>query len=392
MATYEFHMSSRACLATLLLVSSGLGAHAEAPKPKPAFQYQSPGIEVPAATAEEPKMKAYGPESVRAAAKYLDDGAHAWTRERSCVACHTTGIYMLERPGLTPLLGRPSDEVYADFVKTIPDKLPEPKVTGGITHYPLADRSVWRSAGLAEWDKHVTGLLSEATARSLRDMLMRLSSHGGYLVPGEVEIPYVTTDFELTVQAARAITAAPGWLAKLKDPELLQRIDRMKTFLRESRPRNDYERALKLELATLMPELVPQAERDAAMAMLWQKQQADGGWSTRRMSDTHNWHTPMSEKVLTLIESQPDAANPGSDAYMTAFAIVLLRENGVPASDERLQRGIHWLKGEQRASGRWWMQSLYRGNYQFSTYIATVQAMKALALCGELPAKSVSLK
>ena len=30
------------------------------------------------------------------------------------------------------------------------------------------------------------------------------------------------------------------------------------------------------------------------------------------------------------------------------------------------------------------MHSLYRGNYHYSTYIATMQALKALALCGEL--------
>ncbi|MFZ4764071.1 MAG: hypothetical protein ACOYMN_03885 [Roseimicrobium sp.] len=94
----------------------------------------------------------------------------------------------------------------------------------------------------------------------------------------------------------------------------------------------------------------------------------------------------MNDAVIKLIESQPDAANPGSDPYMTAFAIVRLRESGVPTSDDRIQRGIAWLKGEQRVSGRWWMQSLYRGNYQYITYIATAQAMKALALCGEIPA------
>jgi hypothetical protein len=44
-----------------------------------------------------------------------------------------------------------------------------------------------------------------------------------------------------------------------------------------------------------------------------------------------------------------------------------------------------WLKREQRVSGRWWMQSLYRGNYQYITYIATCQALKALALCDEIP-------
>jgi squalene-hopene/tetraprenyl-beta-curcumene cyclase len=70
---------------------------------------------------------------------------------------------------------------------------------------------------------------------------------------------------------------------------------------------------------------------------------------------------------------------------MTALAVILLRQSGVPVTDQRVQRGLTWLKREQRVSGRWWMESLYRGNYYYITYIATTQALKALELCGELP-------
>jgi squalene-hopene/tetraprenyl-beta-curcumene cyclase len=389
-APHSFHLQPkqkdlRPFFAALLVFPAHFLIAVEAPKPKPLFQYKSDGIEIPAATADEPKVKAFNADTIRAAAKYLDDGARAWVQEKSCVACHTTGVYLEERPAWTKLLGQPSEIVHAGFIKSIPDKLPEAKTSGDVIYYPGANQSVWRTAGLAEWDRHVTGQLSEATERSLRDMLMRQSSHGGYLVLGEVEIPHVTTDFELTLQAARAIIAAPGWLAGLKDEDLRQRVDRMKSFLRDAKPRNDYECALRLQLAALMPELVGPEERAAATAMLWQKQQPDGGWPMRRMSDVRNWRTPMSDRVIALIESQPDAAEPGSDPYMTGLAIVLLRGSGVPASDERIQRGLAWLKVEQRISGRWWMQSLYRGNWQYITYIATAQAMKALAMCGEIP-------
>ena len=361
------------------------GYSAERPRPKPTHQYQNGGIAISIPTVDEPRVPVFGPDSIRAAARYLDDGALVWTRERTCVSCHTTGAYLLRRPMLTPLLGKPDEEVLADFIKKMPAELPKPRVSDGITYFPLSDRAVWRTAGFVQWDKHVAGKLSEHTDRALRDMLLRLSSHGGYLVLGEVEVPYVTTDFELTLHAARALVDAPGWLESLQDPDLKQRVDRMKAFLRTSKSRNDYERALRLELAAIMPELVPAEERQAAIAMLWSKQLPDGGWSTRRMSDYRNWRTPMSDTVLKLIESLPDAANPGSDPYMTAQAIVLLRESGVPAIEPRIRRGIDWLKREQRVSGRWWMHSLYRGNYQFITYIATARAMQALALCGEIP-------
>ena len=53
-----------------------------------------------------------------------------------------------------------------------------------------------------------------------------------------------------------------------------------------------------------------------------------------------------------------------------------MRQNDVPVSESRIQQGLAWLKREQRESGRWWMYSLYRGNYNYITYIATIEAMK----------------
>ncbi len=382
-------MKTYSCVLTVLLSITGVARAAE--PGKPAFQYKSEGIEVPAATAEEPKVKAFGPDTVQAAAKYLDDGAHYWVRARSCLACHSTGVYMVERSALTKQLGKPSAEVLQSFIASVPKAPGQPGEANPHT-------SVWRSSGLASWDRHVAGKLSEPTDRSLRHTVMILPDDNMYATIKLVEIPYITTRFELTVQAMRAIVTAPGWLASLKDAELLARVERMKKMLREHRPINDYELALKLQLANLLPELVSKEEREAAVAMLWRKQLPDGGWSTRRMSDLLRWrlevHPPTKRQpwtgaidptVVSLIQNLPDAANPGSDPYMTGFAIVLLRESGVPSGDERIRRGITWLKENQRVSGRWWMHSLFRGNYHYSTYIGTAQALRALALCDELP-------
>ena len=355
------------------------------PKPAIKFQYQSAGIEVPAATADEPKVVAFGPDTILAARKYLDDGAHYWVREKNCVACHSTGVYMAERPALTPLLGKPSEEVLAQFIKSMPDKIGEPVLRDGSKYYGASITTVWRGSGLAAWDKHVTGTLSEQTDKALRQTLQCLADEGFVMTFPQVEIPYITTNFELTVQSARAIATAPGWLASVEDEDSLERIARMKSFLSKHQPISDYEHALKLQLAALMPDVVSSPQRDASIAMLWRQQLPDGGWSTRRMSDLMKWHVKMDPKVIEMIQSEPDAANPNSDPYMTAFAIVLLREAGIPATDERIQKGIVWLKQNQRVSGRWWMKSLFRDTYHYSTYISTAQALRALALCGEIP-------
>src|SRR5882757_919390 len=101
-------------------VARGVETPAADAKPWAKFQYKSEGIEVPAATADEPRVKAFGPDTVKTAAKYLDDGAHHWVREKSCIACHSTGVYMVERSALTKQLGKPSEVVLNDFIKSVP--------------------------------------------------------------------------------------------------------------------------------------------------------------------------------------------------------------------------------------------------------------------------------
>lgn len=363
-----------------------------ADKPKPAFQYKSGDIRVSIPTADEPRVKQFGPASLKLAAKYLEDGALTWVREKSCVNCHTTGPYMTERTAWTKQFGPASAEVHKDFVGSVPKEIKPVKETEtrGHKHYPSTFFTVWRSLGLAEWDRHITGKLSEPTERALRDLFERQSASGAFVSHGEVEIPHITTDFELSLQAARAITAAPGWLSGLKDETLLARVAKLKDYLRTAPPKNDFDRILKLQLAHYLPELVSPKERNAALALLSVKQHADGGWSVRDMSALNDWHFEMSATVVNLINGLPDAANPESDAYMTALAVVLMRQSNVPTSDPRVQRGLAWLRREQRGSGRWWMHSLYRGNYHYITYIATAQAVKAFALCGELDAVSAN--
>ncbi len=368
-----------ACRALLILLSTSL-LQAE-----PAFQYQSGEIAIPAASANEPRVAAFGPETVRAARQYLEDGALSWVREKSCINCHTTGPYLSERPALAPLLGPPDPEVLADFVESIPEGPPKEVEKNGHRYISGSWTAIWCALGLAEWDRHVRGELSPETDHALRQMMSRQSPDGSFVSYGEVEIPHITTDFELSLQAARALAAAPGWLDGLDPGETRDRIAKLKTWLGGAPPKNDYDRVLRLQLGHYFPELVSADDRADALELLRSNQHDDGGWSTRDFSALEDWHFEMSETVVKLITSLPDAAAPESDAYMTAFAVVLMRQGGVAATDPAIQKALAWLKREQRVSGRWWMHSLYRGNYHYITYIATAQALKALALCDELP-------
>jgi squalene-hopene/tetraprenyl-beta-curcumene cyclase len=376
-----------ALILSALLALPLLSKGAETAKPKLAWQYESGDIRVSLPSEDEPRVTEFGRETVAAAVKYLENGALAWVREKSCVNCHTTGPYLSERPGLQSQLGKPNEEIWADFVEFVPAKISAVKEAekNGHRYYPSAFMSVWRSLGLAEWDKHITQKTSEATDRSLRDLFERQSESGAFVSHGEVEIPHITTDFELSLQAARAITTAPGWIEGVQDAGLKAKIAKLNAWLRAPVLKNDFDRVLRLQLAHYMPEMVGPGEVTVALTLLASKQHEDGGWSTRDFSPLKDWHFEISPNVANLINHLPDAADPQSDAYMTALAVVLMRQSDVPASDPRIQRAVAWLKREQRVSGRWWMHSLYRGNYHYITYIATMQALKALALCGEIP-------
>lgn len=346
---------------------------------------------MPAASADEAKVAAFGPESVRAARRYLEDGALAWVREKSCINCHTTGPYLSERPALSLLLGPPNPEVLADFADSIPEGPAKEVEKNGHRYVAGSWTAIWCALGLAEWDRHVTGKTSPDTDLALRQMMSRQSPDGSFVSYGEVEIPHITTDFELSLQAARTLTAAPGWLSSLEPGETRERVERLKSWLRQAPPKNDFDRILRLQLGHYFPDLVTAVERENALALLASKQHEDGGWSTRDFSEVADWHFEMSDTVVKLLASLPDASDPQSDPYLTALAIVLMRQSGVSTDDSRIRRGLDWLKREQRVSGRWWMHSLYRGNYHYITYIATAQALKALALCDELPDVSDSV-
>jgi len=138
-------------LIALLGASAAFAADAPTPKPKPAFQYKTEGIEVSIPTPDEPKVSAFNADTIKAAAKYLDDGAVCWVRERSCINCHTTGPYMSERPALTMLPGRPSEEVLENFVKAIPAKPSVETEKDGLRYFPgswTSDGSHWSSVGV----------------------------------------------------------------------------------------------------------------------------------------------------------------------------------------------------------------------------------------------------
>jgi hypothetical protein len=125
-------------------------------------QYELGEIRIPAASADEPIRDEF---SLTLATQYLDQGARAWKETRKCVTCHTTGTYMTIRPALARRLGPPETEFREHFVATLEELTETDRDTLKRSIRPA--QVIYTAAGLAEWDKHVTGRLSDETKQAL---------------------------------------------------------------------------------------------------------------------------------------------------------------------------------------------------------------------------------
>ena len=69
----------------------------------------------------------------------------------------------------------------------------------------------------------------------------------------------------------------------------------------------------------------------------------------------------------------------------TGLVIVIARELGIPAEDERLQRGIKWIRSNQRESGKWFTKSPVNDAGNLISNVGSAYVVLALQSCGELP-------
>jgi squalene-hopene/tetraprenyl-beta-curcumene cyclase len=344
------------------------------------FQYQFESITVPSATADEPKLEML---SVAKAVDYLEQGTLAWNGSRKCVTCHTNGAYMTVRPALSPKLGTPNEEIRKHFITSLEqlsEKEPEAQQQGVVPA-----QAIYIAAGLAEWDAHVAHRLSPETERALA-LMLKLQRDSGTWGSLDCWPPYESSAYHLATVAAMAIGTAPGWLANLKDEQLLSAVAGLKKYLQTETPKQDYDRTLLLWASARLPDLLTADKKKELVELVLGKQRADGGWSIRAFGAPEQWGSGNRAEKL---RSEPEFANPPSDGHQTGLAIIVLRESGVPANDPRIQKGIAWLLTNQRASGRWWTRSLNTEKWHFITYSGTAFPLLALQMCDALPATAV---
>ncbi|HIE96449.1 MAG TPA: hypothetical protein EYG03_18315 [Planctomycetes bacterium] len=337
-------------------------------------QYEVDDITVPAAFADEPIRDL----SVDQAANYLDDGALGWSRQKKCITCHTNGTYLFIRPRLTSSLGLPSEGVRQFFL----DELAKLEATN---HKRLKSGTrpaqvIYAAAGLAEWDAHVFHQGSAETDAALK-LMFDLQDDNGAWTSLDCWPPFESSAYQEATMAAMAVGAFPQWLPSIQDPDLLERVERLRTYLRDTEPPHEYARVLKLWTSKRFDGILDADEEQAIVSLITQKQQPDGGWSLRTFAAPEQWGGGnRAEKI----RAESDFGSPASDGHMTGLALIVLQQSGPDCDRESVSRGLNWLKGNQRVSGRWWTRSLNTDKAHFITYSGTAYPLLALHLAGEL--------
>jgi squalene-hopene/tetraprenyl-beta-curcumene cyclase len=308
--------------------------------------------------ADEPLAKKL---SLESAVRFLDSASLEWQKTRKCFACHTNSAYLYTRPAFG------KDDPAHKEVRAFAEQLV---------------RERWKDQG-PRWDAEVVATASAlafndaATTRKLhpltREALDRMwtvqRKDGGWTWLKCNWPPMESDDHYGVTLAALAVGVAPDDYAKTEAAK--KGLDDIRRYLKANPPTVIHHRAMLLWVSSYLDGFLSEAKKKAIIRELFALQKSDGGWNLATLGQ---W----------MREDDRDQDTQTSDGYATGFVIYVLRRAGIPADDGRIQKGVVWLKANQRESGRWFTRSLNRDNKHFISHAGTAFALMALAECGEI--------
>jgi len=294
-----------------------------------------------------------------AAVRFLDAAALNWQKERKCFACHSDYAFLVARPHVS--WKAPAHEQIRSKLEHLAEHPRD-------VEYRVTE-TVMAASVLAQNDALTTGKLHPATRKALDRMWTMQRDDGGFdwmkynQPPSEIDDHYGAT------VAVIGVGAAPDGYADT--PAAKAGLGKIRQYFKSNPPTNLHHRAMKLLASLNVDGIMRSVERLQVVEDLFILQKPDGGWGAVTLG---NWE--RSDGKPRDLES--------SDGYGTGFAIYVLCQAGVPADDPRIQKGIAWLKANQRASGRWFTRSMWKDSRHYITHSGTAYAILALAACGEM--------
>lgn len=296
--------------------------------------------------------------SLDAAVHFLDSAALTWQRDRQCFTCHTNFAFLYVRPLISPEATAHAE--VREFANALVNERWQ-------THGPRWDAEVVAAAAaLAFNDAQSTGQLSPEARTALDRMWESQRDDGGWTWLDCDWPPFEMDDHYGVTLAALAVGIAPDDYAQT--PAAVAGMEGIRRYFAANPAETLHQEAMRMWAACYTPDLMSDAERETCISRLLELQHADGGWS---LSSLGNWERSDGSPQTPEI----------SDGYGTGFVIYVLRQGGLTADDPRIVRGIEWLKGNQRESGRWFTRSLKQDGNHFITHAGTAFAVMALVSC-----------
>jgi len=313
-------------------------------------------------SADEPRAASV---SLTAAARFLDAAAVNWTRERKCATCHTNVPYLIARGALKDAPTEGPAFVRRFFEDRVAHWDDEAKAAK-----PRWDAEVVVVAvALAFDDAHSSGKLQPLTRQALDRMWTLQRPDGAWNWLKCAWPPFEHDDYFGAVLAAVGTANAPDGYSQTETAQ--QGLKKLNQYLRQTPPPSLHHKAWLLWASTKLEGLLTPSERQQTIKDLLALQRADGGWSLASLGDWQGHDGRENDK------------NAPSDGYGTGLVVYVLRQAGVSAKDEVIERGVRWLRTHQRASGRWFTRSLNTDRAHYITNAGTAFAVLALTACAE---------
>ncbi|HEY7327170.1 MAG TPA: prenyltransferase/squalene oxidase repeat-containing protein [Gemmataceae bacterium] len=339
-------------LCTLLHLAATTG-HAESPVDFPKPSANSP---------DEPRAASV---SLAAAAHFLDGVAVNWTRDRKCATCHTNVPYLFARGTLKDAPSEGADLVRRFLEDRIAHWDDEAKAAK-----PRSDAEVVVTAvSLAFHDAQTSGKLRPLTRKALDRMWTLQQANGAWNWLKCAWPPFEHDDYYGAAFAAVGTAVAPDGYSQTEAAQ--QGLKKLKAYLQTTTPPSLHHKTWLLWASSKHDGLLTASERERTIKELLSLQRDDGGWSLASLGDWKGHDGRDNDK------------NAPSDGYGTGLVVYVLRQAGMSGKEDPIQRGVHWLRTNQRQSGRWFTRSLNTDGAHYISNAGTAFAVLALTACAE---------
>jgi squalene-hopene/tetraprenyl-beta-curcumene cyclase len=233
---------------------------------------------------------------------------------------------------------------------------------------PRWDAEVVATASLLAFnDAQTTGKLHPMTRRALDKMWTVQKANGGWTWLKCNWPPFEHDDYYGAVLAAVGVSVAPDGYALGESAR--EGLAKLRGYFEKTPAPDMHHRAWLLWASLKLDGLMSKDEREWTIKELLALQREDGGWSLPSLGDWKGNSGRENDK------------NAPSDGYGTGLVVYVLRQAELPVDNPAIQKGVKWLKSNQRESGRWFTRSLNTERAHYITNAGTSFAVLALKAC-----------